>query len=82
MSVGRTEAVAVRSRGAGHGGEAGRSVQAGGFSASSLAGLLDHVDGMWLEGEAHVDLDDAARAEGKDEHSVEPERGIQNKKPG
>lgn len=60
--MGFTKAVALRSGGAGDCGKAGRSVQAGRFSASSLAGLLDDIDGMWLEGETHVDLDYASRA--------------------
>lgn len=55
------------SGGAGHRGEAGRSIQTGRFSASSLAGLLNHIDGMWLEGETHVDLDYASRAEEEEE---------------
>lgn len=65
--MGPTEAVALRAGGAGDRGEAGRGVQAGRLPASSLARLLDDVDGVWLEGEAHVDLDDASRAEEKRE---------------
>lgn len=60
--------------GAGHRGEAGRSIQTGRFSASSLAGLLNHIDGMWLEGETHVDLDYASRAE--EEEEEEEQSGI------
>ena len=50
------------SGGAGHGGEAGGGVETGGLSASPLAGLLDDVDGVRLEGQTHIDLDDASRA--------------------
>lgn len=63
---GHTEAAALRPGGAGDGGEAGGGVQAGRLPAPPLAGLLDHVDGVRLEGEAHVDLDDAPGAEEED----------------
>lgn len=58
----RTEAVAVGTGGAGDGGEAGGGHETGGVSASPLAGLLNDVDGVRLEGETHVDLHDAPRA--------------------
>lgn len=82
--MGPTEAVAVRAGGAGDCGEAGRGVQAGRLPASSLARLLDDVDGVRLEGEAHVDLDYASRAEEKQEQILglifHPEQGVKNKK--
>lgn len=64
-----TKAGALWSGRAGGRGEAGRSVQAGRVSASSLAGLLDDVDGVRLEGETHVDLDYASRAEERREQT-------------
>lgn len=57
-----TKAVAVPSRGAGDGCEAGGSVETGRFSATPLAGLLNDIDGVWLEGQTHIDLDYASRA--------------------
>lgn len=57
-----TKAVAVLSRGAGDGCEAGGSIETGRFSATPLAGLLNDVDGVWLEGQTHIDLDYASRA--------------------
>lgn len=49
---------------AGDGGEAGGGVETGGVSAAPLAGLLNDVYGVRLEGQTHVDLDYAARAGG------------------
>lgn len=57
-----TKTVAAWSWGAGHGCKAGGGIETGGFSASSLAGLLNDINGVWLEGQTHIDLDDAARA--------------------
>lgn len=57
-----TEAAALAAGGAGHGGEAGGGVEAGRLPAPPLAGLLDDVDGVRLEGQTDVDLDDAPGA--------------------
>lgn len=60
----RTEAVSLGSQGTGHSQEAGGGVEAGGVAAPALARLLDHVDGVRLEGQAHVHLDYTTRAGG------------------
>ncbi len=57
-----TKAVALWSRGAGDGCEAGSGIETSRFSASPLAGLLNDVDGVRLEGQTHIDLDYASRA--------------------
>lgn len=57
-----TEAVAVWSWWAGDGCEAGGGIETGWFSASPLACLLNDIDGVWLEGQTHADLDYAPRA--------------------
>lgn len=57
-----TKAAAVWPGRAGDGCKAGGGVQTGWFSPSPLAGLLNNIDGVRLEGQTHIDLDDAARA--------------------
>lgn len=57
-----TEGAAVCFGGAGHGCEAGGGVQASRFPAPPLTRLLNDVDGVGLEGQTHIDLDDASRA--------------------
>lgn len=52
----------MASRRAGDGGEAGGSVETGRFSAPPLAGLLNDIDGVRLEGQTYIDLDDAPGA--------------------
>ena len=57
-----TEAVCVWAGGAGDGSEAGGGVETGRLSAPPLAGLLNDIDGVRLEGQTHVDLHYASRA--------------------
>lgn len=57
-----TKAIAVRSGGAGDSCETGSGIETRWFSASPLAGLLNDVDGVRLEGQTHIDLDYASRA--------------------
>ena len=57
-----TKAIAVGSGGAGDSGEAGGGIETGWFPAAPLAGLLDDINRVRLEGQAHIDLDNASRA--------------------
>lgn len=50
----------MRARRARQGQEANRGVKACRVSASLVAVLLDHIYGVWLEGQADVDLHDTA----------------------
>lgn len=51
----------------GHGQEADRGIKACRVSASSVAVLLDHINGVWLEGQGDVDLNNTARSAEKPE---------------
>lgn len=57
-----TKICAIWARRAGHGQEADRGIKARGVSASPVAVLLDHINGVWLEVQAGVDLNYTPRS--------------------